>query len=260
MPGPHEQRPTHRFSSRVSDYVRARPRYPRDVLAWMHHAIGFTPAWHVADVGSGSGIFSKLLLENGNPVHAVEPNDAMRAEAEISLAAFENFTSVRGTAEATTLPDHTIDLVAAAQAFHWFDPIPTRDEFRRILKPDGWVLIIFNTRLTHTSAFMQAYEDLLVARAVDYARVDHRNVDEARLHAFFGDYREWKHRFTKRHDLDGLLGLSASSSYTPAPGHPEHESFYDALRALFEAHARDGHVEFLYETEAYLGPMRGEKV
>jgi len=107
VPGPHEHRPTHRFSSRVSDYVRARPRYPREVLAWLQETIGFTPAWRVADIGSGTGIFSQLLLENGNPVQAVEPNDAMRAEAEASLASFRNFASVRGTAEATTLPSES---------------------------------------------------------------------------------------------------------------------------------------------------------
>jgi ubiquinone/menaquinone biosynthesis C-methylase UbiE len=251
--GSHEERPTHRFSSRVSAYVRYRPHYPRELIAWLGETIGFTPAWRVADAGSGTGIFTRLLLENGNDVVAVEPNDAMRDEANASLASFRNFHSINGTAEATRLPDHSVDLVTAAQAFHWFDPVAAKREFARILKPDGWALVVFNTRVVEAGAFSERYEELLQTHAVDYTRVDHRLVDGARLRAFFGAYREWRHQWIKQHDLDGVIGLSASSSYTPAPGHPQHDAFYAALRALFERHAHSGHVDYLYETEAYLG-------
>lgn len=237
----------------MADYVRYRPRYPRELLDWLSDAIGFTPGWRIADIGSGTGIFTQLLLENGNEVQAVEPNDGMREEAEASLAVFPNFHSVNATAEATTLPDHSVDLVSTAQAFHWFDPAATRREFHRILKPGGWVLIVFNTRVVDANAFSLGYEELLRTRAVDYTRVDHRLVDAGRLDAFFDDYREWRHRWIKLHDIDGVVGLSGSSSYTPARDHPDHDAFYTALRALFAAHAKDGDVEFLYETEAYLG-------
>ncbi|HET6463300.1 MAG TPA: class I SAM-dependent methyltransferase [Candidatus Krumholzibacteria bacterium] len=237
----------------MADYVRYRPRYPRELLDWLSDTIGFARAWRVADIGSGTGIFAQLLLENGNEVQAVEPNNGMREEAEASLAVFPNFHSVNATAEATTLGDHSVDLVTAAQAFHWFDPAATKREFHRILKPGGWVLIVFNTRVVDANAFSLAYEELLRTRAVDYTRVDHRLVDAGRLGAFFGEYREWHHRWIKRHDRDGVVGLSGSSSYTPAAGHPGHHEFYAALRELFAAHAHDGHVEFLYETEAYLG-------
>jgi ubiquinone/menaquinone biosynthesis C-methylase UbiE len=255
VPGSHEQRPTHRFSNRVSDYVRYRPHYPRELLAWLHDDIGFTPAWRVADVGSGTGILTRLLLENGNIVVAVEPNDAMRDEADVALSAFRNLHSVNGTAEATGLPDHSVDLVTAAQAFHWFEPVATRREFTRILKPDGWALIVFNTR-RNASPFMHAYDEFLHTRAVDYGFVDHRLVDSGRLRAFLGDYKEWRWHFSIFHDLEGVFGLSKSSSYTPAPDHPEHERFYAALRALFDAHQHNGQIEFLYETEAYLGHLR----
>ena len=239
----------------MADYVRYRPRYPRELLAWLSETIGFAPAWRVADVGSGTGIFAELLLENGNEVFAVEPNDGMREEAEASLAHFPNFHSVNGTAEATTLPDHSVNLVTAAQAFHWFDPAATRAELQRILTGNGAVLVVFNTRVVDANAFSRGYEELLRSRAVDYTRVDHRLVDAARLRAFLGDYHEWRRRWIKRHDVDGVVGLSASSSYTPAPGHPAHDAFYTALRELFAAHADNGQVEFLYETEAYLGRL-----
>jgi hypothetical protein len=115
------------------------------------------------------------------------------------------------------------------------------------------VLVVFNTRRTDTNPFMRAYEQLLRTRAVDYHAVDHRLVGPDRLRAFIGEYREWHTTFSVHHDLDGVIGLSSSSSYTPAPGHPEHESFYAALRDLFAAQEIGGRVEFPYETEAYLG-------
>lgn len=253
MADSHERRPTHRFSRRVADYVRFRPHYPPELLAWLRDTIDFTRDWRVADIGSGTGIFSRLLVENGNHVDAVEPNDAMRAEAEAALGSHANFASIDGTAEATTLLDHTFDLITAAQAFHWFDVAATRREFRRILKPGGHVLIVFNTRCHGASHFMRAYDEFLRANAVDYERVDHRLVHEGRLQEFFGEYREWRWNFSVFHDADGLLGLSASSSYAPAPDHPRHHEFYRALRELFDAHQRDGRVEVLYETEAFRG-------
>jgi len=253
----HERRPTHRFSHRVADYVRFRPSYSPELIGWLRDTIGFTPAWRVADIGSGTGIFSRLFVESGNVIHAIEPNDAMRAEAEATLGAHANFVSVAGSAEATTLPDRSIDLVTAAQAFHWFDPVITRNEFQRILTPDGWVLIVFNTRRPDASDFMRAYDEFLHTRAVDYSRVDHRLVDAGRLRAFLGDYREWHRHFSVFHDLEGVVGLSSSSSYTPAPGHADHDAFYAALRELFDAHEKNGRVEFLYETEAYLGRLVG---
>jgi len=237
----------------VADYVRFRPSYSPELLEWLRDTIGFTAAWRVADIGSGTGIFSRLFVENGNPVSCVEPNEAMRAEAEASLGSHSNFVSVNGTAEATTLADHSVDLVAAAQAFHWFDPTPAREEFHRILSPDGWTAIVFNTRRNDASAFMRAYERFLHERAVDYARVDHRLVGAERLRAFLGNYHEWRNHFSVLHDLEGVIGLSSSSSYTPAPGHPDHDAFYASLRELFAKHQMSGTVEFLYETEGYAG-------
>jgi SAM-dependent methyltransferase len=239
----------------VADYVRYRPSYPAGLLSWLRNETGFAPAWRVADIGSGTGIFSKLLLDNGNHVHAVEPNGAMRAEAEAALGGHLRFTSVNGSAEATTLADHAFDLVTAAQAFHWFEPGAARREFARILKPGGWVLIAFNSRLHDASPWMRAYEDFLRARAVDYPAVDHRRVGTERLRAFFGDYREWRETFTMVKSLDDVIGFSSSSSYTPAPDHPDHERFYAALRELFATHQKSEKVEFRYETEAYLGRL-----
>ena len=127
-PVPMEPDPTRRFSNRVDDYVRYRPHYPPGVLDRLREGIALTPRTVIADVGSGTGISTELFLQNGNTVFAIEPNPEMRAAAERLLGGRPNFHSVRGTAEATTLPDGSVDCVVAAQAFHWFDPEKTRVE------------------------------------------------------------------------------------------------------------------------------------
>lgn len=249
----HEQRPTHRFSSRADAYVRYRPGYPPALLDWLRERIGLASSWDVADVGSGSGFFASVLLANGNRVYGVEPNDAMRAVAEEALAGNPRFVSVRGTAEVTGLPNRCVDLVSAAQAFHWFELAPTRREWKRILRTGGHVLIVFNSRRIDASPFMRAYDDFLKTNAIDYRDVDHRRVLGERLRGFLDDPMEWRHPFTVRHDLAAVKGLSASSSYVPAPDHPAHTAFMEGLERLFDAHAIDGRVDFLYETEAYVG-------
>ena len=251
----HEQRPERRFSNRVADYVRYRPSYPPELLAWLRETIGFSPAWRVADIGSGTGIFARLLLDHGNIVYGVEPNQAMRAAAEEALAGQERFVSVAGNAEATTLSGACVELIAAAQAFHWFEPMATRREFQRILMPGGRVLVVFNSRRNDASPFMRAYDDYLTANAVDYGQVDHRLVSPERLHAFLGDYHEWKATFSVFKEYDAVRGLSSSSSYVPSPSHPKYAAFYDGLRELVAAHAVNGRVEFFYETNAYLGTV-----
>jgi ubiquinone/menaquinone biosynthesis C-methylase UbiE len=245
--------PLGRFSNRVDDYIRYRPGYPPELIAWLRETIGLAPSWKIADVGSGTGFLSLRFLENGNTIYGVEPNVAMRASAERAFAENDHFVSIAGSAEATTLADHSIDLVSAGQAFHWFKLDETRREWRRVLKDNGWALVVFNSRLVDATPFMRAYEQHLVEDAVDYEGVDHRRGLPERLRAFFSDYREWHFPFTLQHHYDDVRGLSMSSSYVPAPGHPKYDVFFQKLHALFEEHAADGVVEFPYETEAYVG-------
>ncbi len=249
----HEIDPLARFSNRVDDYIRYRPGYPRELVTWLRETIGLSPDWAVADVGSGTGLLSLRFLEIGCRVYGVEPNASMRAAAERAFAHNARFVSVAGSAETTTLPDHSIDLVGAGQAFHWFEPVATRREWRRVLKPDGWATVVFNSRLIEATPFMRAYDQYLHDHAVDYTGVDHRRALPERLLAFFGNYREGRFPFSLRHRYDDVRGLSMSSSYVPAPGHPKHAAFFAELRELFDAHAVDDVVEFPYETEAYVG-------
>ncbi|MCI0452353.1 MAG: class I SAM-dependent methyltransferase [Candidatus Latescibacteria bacterium] len=249
----HELNPRTRFSNRVDDYIRYRPGYPPELLAWLREAICLSPSWRVADIGSGTGLLSSHFLEAGCTLIGVEPNAAMRAAAERAFAENPRFVSVAGSAEATTLADHSIDLVSAGQAFHWFEPVATRREWRRILKPAGYALVVFNSRLIEATPFMRAYDQYLIDHAVDYTGVDHRRGVQEKLHSVFDGYQEKRFRFTLRHRYDDVRGLSMSSSYVPAPGHPRHEAFFAGLQEIFDAHATDGVVDFPYETEAYVG-------
>jgi SAM-dependent methyltransferase len=244
---------TRRFSNRVDNYVRFRPGYPADLVRAIAEAGVLTAASVVADIGSGTGISAAALLEIGCTVLAVEPNDAMRGAAERQLAGRPGYRSVRGTAEATSLPPQSVDLVAAGQAFHWFDREASRSEFLRILKPAGHVALFWNERVLD-GEFAAGYERLLETHGTDYREVTHQRIDAAGLQAFFGRppaTRVFRH--AQHFDLEGLTGRLLSSSYAPAAGHPGHEPMLEALADLFRRCQHDGLVTFTYDATLYIG-------
>jgi SAM-dependent methyltransferase len=247
--------PTERFGDRVADYVRARPHYPEDVLRRVVRALGRPGPWTVADLGSGTGISSALFLRDGHVVHGVEPNAAMRASAEAWLGREVAFHSVTGTAEASTLPGGVFDLVVAAQAFHWFDPAAFLAEVRRIVKPGGWLLLMWNSRRTAGSPFLVGYEALLERFGIDYRAVHHGNLDEAALSALFAPDTLTRDVFVHSQSLDreALHARLLSSSYVPSRDDPAHVPMLVELDWLFDAHAIAGTVTVEYDTEIYLG-------
>ena len=249
--------PTQRFSDRFADYERYRPGYPPALIDHLRENGALPRDAIVADVGSGTGISSALFLDAGCEVMAVEPNAEMRAAAERRLGDNARFHSIAARAEATTLPDASIDLVAAGTAFHWFDRDATRTEFARILRPHGHVALFWNVR-SLDSAFMRGYEELLRARCVEYAATNARErADDNSVYAFFGPNPVDKTLFANAQtlDFDALLGRLLSSSYAPREGHPSHRSMVDALRSLFDRHAENGRVAMLYDTRLYLGRL-----
>ncbi|HVO79669.1 MAG TPA: class I SAM-dependent methyltransferase [Terriglobales bacterium] len=250
------QDPTQRFSSRVEDYVRSRPGYPSGVLDLLNRECGLTPAKVVADIASGTGIFTRMLLEHGNRVFAVEPNSEMRRAGEELLASYPRFISIAGTAEATTLPDRCVDLVTAAQAAHWFNREEARREFMRILKPGGWTVLLWNERRTDSTAFLRDYEDLLLTCGTDYQEVRHERTT-AVIGSFFAPspYHERVFDMRQEFDYSALAGRLLSSSYTPQPGHPNHEPMLRELRRIFDAHQVLGRVSFEYNTRVYYGRL-----
>jgi SAM-dependent methyltransferase len=249
--------PLGRFSSRVDDYARYRPSYPPEVVSLLERECGLNKDSTIADVGSGTGLLSKLLLDAGWRVLGVEPNPDMRRAGEFYLSQYDAFQSVDGRAEATNLPDSSVDLVTAAQAFHWFEANAARAEFSRILRRPKWVAIIWNERVVPSEGFLHGYEQLLQRYAPEYSKVDHRRIDSDRITEFFG-HSDWKlATFDNRQDFDlaGVRGRLESSSYAPRADHPSYASMIDQLHALFAFHQKDGQVSFLYETKVYYGRL-----
>jgi SAM-dependent methyltransferase len=248
--------PTLRFSDRAEDYHRYRPRYPPEVVEVLRGRIGLDDDWTVADIGSGTGISSELFLDQGLEVFAVEPNHDMRVAAEKRLGRHPRFHSVAGTAERTGLEPESVQLVVAAQAFHWFDPGGAREEARRILRAPEWAALVWNTRLTDATPFLQAYEALLVKHGTDYHAVRHDRREAGPLRTFFpGGFQRITLPNEQLLDFAGLRGRLASSSYVPAPGTAGHGRMLEDLGSLFAAHERDGVVALTYDCEVLLGKV-----
>lgn len=245
--------PAQRFTSRVDSYVKYRPGYPSAVVDLLREECGLTKHAVVADVGSGTGILAEMLLKNGNGVFGVEPNQAMRERAEQLLSSYPRFSSVAGTAEATNLPTSSVDLITAAQAFHWFDLEHCRPEFCRILKRDGFVALMWNDRRLDTTQFLRDYETLLQTFGTDY-----REVSQVGNQAtFFSPNSFQVKRFpnVQLFDLEGLKGRVFSSSYTPEPGQPNFEPMVQELERIFGLHQQGGKVAFEYDTLVYYGRL-----
>ena len=235
--------------------MKYRPGYPAGLLEGLSTLTGFTSEWQVADIGSGTGKLTELFLLHGNSVVGVEPNLEMRQAGEEFLSRFPQFVSVDGTAEATDLEGGSFDLVIAGQAFHWFDVPLAKREFQRILKPGGWVALIWNDRRVSGSPFLDAYEQLLRTQP-EYEMVGHKANNAMNLGEFFeSDFQEWSASNWQDFYWDGLLGRAMSSSYVPPIGHPDNPAFVDALQQIYDKHSERGLVAFSYETKMFLGKL-----
>jgi ubiquinone/menaquinone biosynthesis C-methylase UbiE len=246
-----------RFTSRVENYVKFRPSYPHAVIRTLTAECGLTPESRIADIGAGPGNLAQLFLENGNVVYAIDPNPAMREAAEQLLAEYSNARIMSGHAEATPLPDQSVDFVTAGQSFHWFDREKARVEFVRILKPGGWVVIAWNARETASSPLMTDYEAMVRRFSGDYQKVDHRLITPYVLQKFFGPQGCNKKSFENFQDFDyaALEGRLLSSSHTPERGHPNHAPMLAELRNIFDQHQVNGRVRFEYITTIYYGHL-----
>jgi SAM-dependent methyltransferase len=250
--------PAKRFSARADVYARARPSYPTEVLELLRARFALAPGMVVADLGSGTGLFSRLLLDGGATVHAVEPNDDMRAEAERSLGDEPRFTSVAGRAEATTLAPRSVDLVTAAQAFHWFDVEAVRRECVRILRPGGQVVLVWNDRDVDGTPFLREFEAILVEHCAGYRALQGKSDTPDKFDVFFGP-GGWS-RYTapneQQLDREALVERVMSASYAPVPGTEEHAALVAALGSSFDRHAEDDGVRIAYTSVVIGGRPR----
>jgi SAM-dependent methyltransferase len=250
--------PAQRFSSRVENYVRYRPGYPSEIVEVLKRECNLTSSSIIADVGSGTGFLSRIFLDNGNRVFGIEPNREMREAGERLLQHNNRFTSVDGRAEETRLAGHTVDFVTAGQAAHWFEREPTHREFARILKPQGWIVLVWNDRATDSTPLLREYERLLQTYGTDYHLVHRTGFETAEeVAAFFGHAQVRMKTFTNRQEFDyaGLEGRLLSSSYTPLEGHPSYPPMLAELRRIFGVYQQGGRVSLEYATQMYYGKI-----
>lgn len=245
---------TLRFADRVEDYIRYRPGYPVGVVSVLIERGGLRAGQTIADIGSGTGKSCEPFLDAGLHVIGVEPNREMREAGDALLARFTTFRSVDGRAEATKLPDASVDATIAGQAFHWFDTAAARGELARIVRPPGLIALIWNDRETASTAFLRDYEHLLKTHCPEYSRVSSKWADEPRIRAFFAPAGVERAQFPNDQDVDfeGLRGRLMSSSYAPKDG-PLHEPMLAELRRIFDLHASGGTVRISYLTNVYFG-------
>jgi len=250
-----------RFSNRVADYVRYRPGYPGALIDLLRTECGLRPDHVIADVGSGTGLLSKLFLENGNRVYGVEPNQEMREAGEEFLRSFPEFTSVAGSAEATTLGNTSVDFVTAGQAFHWFDPKAARSEFARILKPGGWIVVLWNDRRMEEAQLTRKYEGVLERYGIDYKRVKDSYPESKDISSFFagGVFSARDLPNNQILDWEGFRGRLRSSSFAPTEDHPNYAPMMADLDRIFRAHLIDGCVRMEYFIRVYFGQLRAHK-
>jgi SAM-dependent methyltransferase len=250
--------PTKRFSNRVEDYVKYRPSYPAAILQLLERECRFNANSVIADIGSGTGKLSELFLKNGNLVYGVEPNQEMREAGEALLRGYPNFFSISGTAEATGLVDSSLDLITAGQAFHWFEVEKTQQEFKRILKPGGWVMLVWNHWDETTSDFFADYlEQLIQPFALDYKKVTEKNWGDKDVLRFFKSDTGKLATLANPEvmDFQHLLGRVTSSSYMPAKNHPQYPAMVAAAKTVFDTHQHQGTITFDYETRVYYGQL-----
>jgi len=243
--------PKERFSSRVENYIKYRPKYPQEVIRFLKKKEILLSDSIIADIGSGTGILSELFLKNGNNVYGVEPNKDMRNAAENLLKDYSNFISINGSAEKTGLKENSIDLITAGQAFHWFDVKKTREEFRRIIKPTGYIVLIWNNRRKTAPGFPSESEHLLLKYGKDYKEVQKT---EKNIESFFQFEKEFFYNFQDL-NLEEYKGRILSASYIPLEDDPNYEKMITDFENLFKKYQQNGLIRLEYDTEIYYGKI-----
>jgi len=241
------------FSAKVADYLASRPDYPAALFDKLARS-GLPAPATIADVGAGTGLLTGDLLRRGHRVVAVEPNPEMRQAADHLLGGVDGYRSVEGCAESIPLGDASVDLITAAQAFHWFDVDRARAEFLRVLTPAGQVALIWNDRILEDPLHLAL--DAVFSRFGGEKRsalLAHE--DRANVPRFFGAGRSQEHSWPHAHRLDeaGLMSLVFSRSYMPAGGSPPGREAAGQVRAIFARQAAGGVVEVRYRTVLHLG-------
>ena len=253
-----KQDPKKRFSSRVEKYIKYRPGYPQEIIEFLKEKKILSKNSVIADIGSGTGILSEHFLKEGNIVYGIEPNIDMRNAGERLLSKYSDFVSINGSAESTTLESNTVDIIIVGQAFHWFNLEKARLEFIRILKPENWVVLIWNRRKKETDEFLKEYEKFLLKYGTDYKAIEKSKLD---FDNFFGRtksdkmYEKIIFENYQIFDYNGLEGRLLSTSYIPLDDHPKYNNMLLDLKKLFKKYQKNGIIRFAYDTEVVYGQL-----
>jgi len=248
---------TERFADTVENYIKYRPSYPPELLQLLIDQCELTKDKIVADIGSGTGILTQIILDNGNLVFAVEPNQAMRQAAEKHLHDYALFRSVNGTAEATTLVYNSVDLITVGTAFHWFDAVKAKTEFKRIIKSNGFIALAWNVRDQNTK-FIAEYEKIISKYNKDYQITSGKKFEIEKLKEFFAPHPMHEQAFAYKQvfNLAGLQGRLLSSSYALRPTDSQYTHMMNELEKIFNEYQENGKIQFNYKTMIYYGRFK----
>ncbi|MCL2517438.1 MAG: class I SAM-dependent methyltransferase [Oscillospiraceae bacterium] len=246
---------TQKFDGMGKIYSQFRPSYPQSFIDYLYSEVGINKKSVIADVGSGTGILTRLLIERGNKVYAVEPNDDMRKIAEETLS---NFVSVKGEAKDTTLEANSIDFITVAQAFHWFGREEFKAECKRILKPHGKVILVWNSR-DENSGLVQE-NDLIhmkycpLFKGFSGGMRGATGKDDNSYSDFFdGEYESKVFNNDLKFGEQGFIGRNLSASYSLKEGEENYSEYIIELKTLFAKYCRNSFVVMPNFTRSYVG-------
>ncbi|MGC1872540.1 MAG: class I SAM-dependent methyltransferase [Acidobacteriaceae bacterium] len=236
-----------RFADRATVYHRYRSKFPPELLDVLRERCGLQAHSVIADVGAGTGMLAELFLANGNRTFAVEPNAEMLALCRRLCEPYPNLTCVQASAEATTLPDASVDIVAVGRALHWFDLPAAKREFQRVLVPGGWLAVMGNIWERETGDFAKEYDSAVLKHARDLSTAKDRYTifEPARLQDFLALAKMEAVTLsrTRKVTLEELIGRTVSISYAPLPDQPGYPAMCDELTAIFYRHQQNSTVE-----------------
>lgn len=244
------------FTGRADYYVRSRPSYPNAVMKILRENHGFTSDLIVADIGCGPGILSRIFLQNGNEVFCIDPNEEMLSSAKRLLSEFGKVKFLRTFAEKTGLDNNSVNVISAGQAFHWFTPEETRNEFKRILKPPGLMILLWNDRTDRPGSYNAEYERIVKKYSPEYHRSGSLALDSKAIQDFYGSgFTSYELRNSQSLDFDGTLGRYLSASYAIGSNNSDYETLLRELEEAFESYQVNGKVAIEYKTRIYVGSV-----
>ena len=247
-----------RFSRVVEDYLRYRPHYPYELVDRLKaEDCRLSSSDVIADIGSGTGFLTEVLLKHGNTVYGVEPNAEMRAAAESYLHPYPRFTSISGTAESTGLPDHSIQIITVGHAFQWFQAGPTRQEFLRILIPGGWVVLVHNMAVNDGTPFTAALDEVWKQYFLPHTWSHDGAIKppESISSFFYGNFKQFSLDNSHACDLTTLQGRALSFSFSPEPEDPKRSALLAELADIFYQYQMNGVVNLAYQTVVVYGQL-----